>query len=95
MAKTVLLVTWIVFGQPPSSYQVTFDSAEACDKAREAVLSDGMRLGSFALTVSLEANTPPTVLWGGALYLPTLLTIVAAAIALKRRNSAAGNALLS
>jgi len=37
-------VTWIVFGQPPSSYQTTFNSAEACEVARKAVLSDRQRL---------------------------------------------------
>ena len=42
--KFVLLVTWIVSKQPPSSYQVTFNSAEACEVARNAVLADGRRL---------------------------------------------------
>jgi hypothetical protein len=38
--KIVLLVTWIVSGQPPSSYQVEFGSWEKCDAARDAVLRD-------------------------------------------------------
>ena len=44
MRPFILLVTWIVFGQPPSSYQVTFNSAEACESARAAVLVEGQRL---------------------------------------------------
>jgi hypothetical protein len=38
--KVVLLVTWIVSGQPASSYQVAFDSWQKCDVAKEAVLRD-------------------------------------------------------
>jgi hypothetical protein len=41
--KFLLLVTWFVSGQPPSSYQATFNSAEACEVARKAVLADGQR----------------------------------------------------
>ena len=44
MKTFVLLVTWLVSGQPPSSYQTTFNSAEACEAARNAVLTDGRRL---------------------------------------------------
>jgi hypothetical protein len=31
-------------GQPPSSYQAFFDSAEHCEAARKAVLAEGARL---------------------------------------------------
>ena len=44
MKTYLLLVTWIVSGQPPSSYQTTFNSAEACDAARGAVLAESLRL---------------------------------------------------
>jgi hypothetical protein len=44
MKTFVLLVTWIVSGQPPSSYQTIFNSAETCEAARNAVLADGQRL---------------------------------------------------
>jgi hypothetical protein len=44
MKTFVLLVTWIVSDQPPSSYQTNFFSAEACAVARDAVLADGRRL---------------------------------------------------
>src|SRR5262245_20952647 len=43
----------------------------------------------FAITFYLEAAVPGTVLWGGALYLPTVLVLVAIAIALFRMRSAA------
>jgi hypothetical protein len=42
--KYLLLATWFVSSQPPSSYQATFNSAEACEVARKAVLADGQRL---------------------------------------------------
>jgi hypothetical protein len=44
MKNVVLLVTWLVSGQPPSSYQVVFNSAEACNAARDYVLGDGRRI---------------------------------------------------
>src|SRR5262249_12529411 len=44
MPKVLLLVTWLVSGQPPSSYQLSFDSAAPCEAAREAVLAEGKRL---------------------------------------------------
>lgn len=40
----LLLVTWIVYGQPPNSYQAVFDSMEACQKARTAILQDASRM---------------------------------------------------
>ena len=42
--KIILLVTWIVSGQPPSNYQVTFDTWEKCDAARNEVLLDRDRM---------------------------------------------------
>jgi hypothetical protein len=45
MKTYLLLVTWIVSHQvPPSGYQATFNSAEACEAARNAVLAEGQRL---------------------------------------------------
>jgi hypothetical protein len=47
--------------------------------------------GFSVVTLSLEAGVPATVLWGGALYVPTLFVAVAAAVALRRvRHPAAG-----
>jgi hypothetical protein len=33
----ILLVTWFIQGQPPSSYQTQFTSAQACENARSAL----------------------------------------------------------
>jgi hypothetical protein len=60
--KVVLLVTWIVSGQVPSSYQVTFDDWEKCSTARDAVLQDRDRVRQqmgyyvpFGTSVSVSA----------------------------------------
>ncbi|MGO8844185.1 MAG: hypothetical protein ACLQFI_02325 [Methylocella sp.] len=43
--KTVLLfVTWFITGQPPSSYQAEFSSAESCKAARDLLIDDAHRL---------------------------------------------------
>ena len=36
----LLLVTWLMHDQPPSNYQVTFSSFEACEAARLKVIDD-------------------------------------------------------
>jgi hypothetical protein len=55
MKSFILLVTWIVSGQPPNSYQAAFTSAEACSAARDAVLADGRRLKAEADQVQINA----------------------------------------
>jgi hypothetical protein len=40
----VLLVTWVVHGQPPSSYQTTFTSQETCEAARQQVLQSAFQM---------------------------------------------------
>jgi hypothetical protein len=43
--KTVLLlVTWLMYDQPPSNYQVAFNSLEACEAARLKVINDAQRM---------------------------------------------------
>jgi hypothetical protein len=42
--KFLLLVTWFVNNQPPSNYQVTFSSSEACGAARLQVLKEAERM---------------------------------------------------
>ena len=42
--KLVLLVTWLIPHQPPTSYQVPFDSGGLCEIARQSVLADARRL---------------------------------------------------
>lgn len=40
----LLLVTWLTLGTSPSSYQVQFDTAAACNAARDAIINDRARL---------------------------------------------------
>ena len=40
----VLLVTWLIAGQPPHSYQTTFSTPAACKAARAQVLADARRI---------------------------------------------------
>ncbi len=42
--KIVLLVTWIVSGAQPNSYQVMFSSEEACKAARAALFAERDRI---------------------------------------------------
>jgi Ceramidase len=49
----------------------------------------------FAATFYLKAAIPPWVLWGGALYLPTLFVMIAIAVALRFRQPEAGRDMLA
>ena len=42
----VLIVTWFVYGSPPSDYQVPFESEKACDEARLKILREADRLNA-------------------------------------------------
>jgi hypothetical protein len=55
MKPYILMVTWLVSGQPPYSYQVAFLSEEACVAAREAVLLDGRRVKAEHDRVQIDA----------------------------------------
>ena len=44
MKSVILLVTWFIAGQQPSSYQSIFSSVEACESARTAVFAEANRL---------------------------------------------------
>jgi hypothetical protein len=46
MKTYILLVTWIIYGQPPSSYQTQFGSPENCQSARLSVLGEAIRLNA-------------------------------------------------
>jgi Ceramidase len=48
----------------------------------------------FAATFSIEAAIPAWALWGGALYLPTLLVMIAIAVVLRRRQPETGRDML-
>jgi hypothetical protein len=56
MKATLLLVTWIVAGQAPSSYQAQFVSEEACEAARAAIFKDADRVSNVLL---LPGTVPP------------------------------------
>jgi hypothetical protein len=43
-SRSMLMITWVIAGQPPRSYQTPFTTTEACQKARGAVLAEGARL---------------------------------------------------
>jgi hypothetical protein len=60
--KTVLLVTWIVYGQPPSSYQTLFTSMEACQAARAAVVAEADRLNSEQASYAARIRGQPGVI---------------------------------
>lgn len=49
----------------------------------------------FIATIYLEAAVPGDVLWGGALFVPTILTFVIFGIVLRRRGHPAGLAMLA
>lgn len=49
----------------------------------------------FAVTFSIEAVVPPLLLSGGALYVPTLVVMIAIATALHKRHRGAGRAMLA
>jgi hypothetical protein len=51
-------------------------------------------LAFFAATFVLEADTFQSVLWGGAMYLPTLFFLMAAGAGVWRSDASAGKALL-
>jgi hypothetical protein len=54
----------------------------------------GLLIVFFIITFYLEAVVPGTFLWGGALYLPTILVLIAASTALRRMKSPAAPAML-
>jgi hypothetical protein len=55
MKPYILMVTWLISGQPPHGYQVTFFSEEACVAARDAVLADGRRVKGEYDQVQIDA----------------------------------------
>ena len=44
MKTFLLLVTWLMHDQPPSNYQVAFNSLEACEAGRLKVINDAQRM---------------------------------------------------
>jgi hypothetical protein len=72
----VLLVTWIIPGQPPgepqviNSYQSSFESVETCENTRTSILQDAQRINN-----ELKAKWTPVV---GATIAATLSVSVSA-----------------
>jgi hypothetical protein len=59
--KTVLLVTWIVGGSPPSSYQVDFNSLETCQFAMQAIQADRLRMVVGEAATAMPGGYYPVV----------------------------------
>jgi hypothetical protein len=59
MKATLLLVTWFVAGQAPSSYHVQFGSAAACQNARAAILADAKRIAGELWVARGPPKPPP------------------------------------
>jgi hypothetical protein len=55
MKPYILMVTWLIPGQPPHSYNVMFYSEEACVTARDAVFADGRRIKAEHDQVQIDA----------------------------------------
>jgi hypothetical protein len=55
MKPYILMVAWLIPGQPPHSYQVTFFAEKACLAARDAVLADGRRVKADQDQVQMDA----------------------------------------
>lgn len=43
---TVLLVLWLITGQPPQSYEVRFNTAGACNAAKAALQREAERINA-------------------------------------------------
>lgn len=56
---TVLLVLWLIAGQPPQAYEVRFESLAGCMRAKAALEREVVRL-----------NSEPPVVIGGQQILP-------------------------
>ena len=61
--NVILLVTWIIPGQPPSSYQTPFSSMETCQLARSAVLAEAVRLNAEQDKYAARIRSQPGVIY--------------------------------
>lgn len=61
MKAFLLLVTWLMHDQPPSNYQVTFSSPEACEAARLQVINDAQRIRQDKIDQVLRSGLPAAV----------------------------------
>lgn len=63
----VLLVTWIVPGQPPSSSQTSFTSEQSCTVARDQVLASALTMRQQKLQ---EAGNNPALQMAATVSFP-------------------------
>jgi hypothetical protein len=61
MKTFLLMVTWLAVNQPPSNYQVTFSSMEACEAARLKVISDAERMRQDKVNQVLQSGLGQTM----------------------------------
>jgi hypothetical protein len=54
--KFLLLVTWLLHDQPASNYQVTFNSLEACEAARNQLIKDAERVRQDRIDHALQSG---------------------------------------
>jgi hypothetical protein len=96
MTPYILMVTWLIPGQLPQSYQVTFFSKEACVAARNAVLADDRRVKTEHDQVQINAAKASEV--DPSLFLASKqspdVSVVCAATGFASRHGPATNARL-
>lgn len=78
MGTAILLVTWLIYGQHPSSYQTPFSSMETCQKARAAVLAENDRLQAEEDRRTAATRAQPGVLAYNPPIPPSVSAICAA-----------------
>lgn len=70
--KYLLMVTWIYPHQPPTNYQIEFDTQAACMTARTAVYEQAVELRQSALaevrTKAKVARIAPNLLEAGVQF---------------------------
>jgi len=79
MKATLLLVTWIVAGHNPASYQVQFLTTDACEAARVAILKDADRVAK-ALLLPNGAQDAPAGFKADAERTPLVVSAVCATL---------------
>jgi hypothetical protein len=57
-AGAMLLVTWFYYNQPPSSYQLPFDTAVTCATARTKLMADAQRISDETPKGQIVENHP-------------------------------------
>lgn len=61
MNAFVLAVTWFVVNQPPSNYQMTYTTREACDSAKAQLFAEAKRLADETEREAVRIRSQPGV----------------------------------